>query len=74
MEWGGSNIRPEATGWGSVYFGIEILKSKGESIKVRHLCLAAAAGSAWVGGHGCQACTRLQARPLQKQPVGYPCG
>jgi hypothetical protein len=35
MEWGGSNIRPEATGYGAVYFGLEILKDKGEDIKVR---------------------------------------
>jgi glutamate dehydrogenase (NADP+) len=34
MEWGGSNIRPEATGYGAVYFGLEILKDKGEEIKV----------------------------------------
>lgn len=34
MEWGGSNIRPEATGYGSVYFGLEILKDQGEDIKV----------------------------------------
>jgi glutamate dehydrogenase (NADP+) len=38
MQWGGSNIRPEATGWGAVYFGIEILKSKGENIKVCPVC------------------------------------
>jgi hypothetical protein len=34
LEWGGSNIRPEATGYGAVYFGLEILKDKGEEIKV----------------------------------------
>lgn len=36
MEWGGSNIRPEATGYGAVYFGEEILKEQGDSFKVRH--------------------------------------
>lgn len=35
MEWGGSNIRPEATGYGAVYFGEEILKEQGDSFKVR---------------------------------------
>lgn len=35
MEWGGSNIRPEATGYGAVYFGEEILKDKGETFEVR---------------------------------------
>jgi hypothetical protein len=39
MEWGGSNIRPEATGYGAVYFGLEILQDKGEEIKVRPLLL-----------------------------------
>lgn len=34
MEWGGSNIRPEATGYGAVYFGEEILKETGDSFKV----------------------------------------
>jgi glutamate dehydrogenase/leucine dehydrogenase len=34
MEWGGSNIRPEATGYGAVYFGDEILKEQGDSFKV----------------------------------------
>jgi glutamate dehydrogenase/leucine dehydrogenase len=34
MEWGGSNIRPEATGYGAVYFGEEILKEQGDSFQV----------------------------------------
>lgn len=32
-EWGGSLIRPEATGYGCVYFAVEMLKEKGESLK-----------------------------------------
>lgn len=40
MEWGGSNIRPEATGYGAVYFGLEILQDKGEDIKVGIVCIA----------------------------------
>ncbi|HNT52475.1 MAG TPA: Glu/Leu/Phe/Val dehydrogenase dimerization domain-containing protein, partial [Candidatus Syntrophosphaera sp.] len=32
LEWGGSLIRPEATGYGTVYFADEMLKSKGDSI------------------------------------------
>jgi len=31
--WGGSLIRPEATGYGAVYFAEEMLKTRGESIK-----------------------------------------
>ena len=32
LEWGGSLIRPEATGYGAVYFAEEMLKTKGESL------------------------------------------
>jgi len=32
-EWGGSLIRPEATGYGNVYFAEEMLKSKNNSLK-----------------------------------------
>ena len=32
-EWGGSLIRPEATGYGTVYFAKQMLKTKNESIK-----------------------------------------
>ncbi len=32
-NWGGSLIRPEATGYGAVYFAQEMLKAKGESIE-----------------------------------------
>lgn len=33
IQWGGSLIRPEATGYGNVYFAEEMLKNKGDSIK-----------------------------------------
>ncbi len=32
-EWGGSLIRPEATGYGATYFAEEMLKTKGENFK-----------------------------------------
>ncbi len=32
-EWGGSLIRPEATGYGTVYFAEEMLKTRGDSMK-----------------------------------------
>jgi glutamate dehydrogenase/leucine dehydrogenase len=32
-NWGGSLIRPEATGYGNVYFAEEMLKTRGESFK-----------------------------------------
>ncbi|SHI40372.1 glutamate dehydrogenase (NADP+) [Pseudozobellia thermophila] len=33
LSWGGSKIRPEATGYGTVYFAQDMLKTKGEGIK-----------------------------------------
>jgi glutamate dehydrogenase/leucine dehydrogenase len=33
LEWGGSLIRPEATGYGCTYFAEEMLKTKGKSFK-----------------------------------------
>ena len=35
LDWGGSLIRPEATGYGCVYFVDEMLKAKGESFEGR---------------------------------------
>ncbi len=33
IEWGGSLIRPEATGYGATYFAEEMLKTRGESLQ-----------------------------------------
>ncbi|MBF0253449.1 MAG: NADP-specific glutamate dehydrogenase [Candidatus Omnitrophica bacterium] len=33
LNWGGSLIRPEATGYGAVYFAEEMLKTRGDSFK-----------------------------------------
>ncbi|MBI4645704.1 MAG: NADP-specific glutamate dehydrogenase [Bacteroidia bacterium] len=33
LEWGGSLIRPEATGYGQVYFAEEMLKTQGKDLK-----------------------------------------
>ncbi len=35
QEYGGSEIRPEATGYGAVLFVENVLKDKGESLKVQ---------------------------------------
>lgn len=40
MEYGGSLIRPEATGYGSVYFMHEMLLTRGESIKGKKAILS----------------------------------
>jgi len=44
LNWGGSLIRPEATGYGCVYFAQEMLKTKGESIKDK-ICAVSGSGN-----------------------------
>ena len=40
LEWGGSLIRPEATGYGAVYFAQEMLKTRGESIEGKTVAIS----------------------------------
>lgn len=44
LNWGGSLIRPEATGYGCVYFAQEMLATRGESLKGK-LCLVSGSGN-----------------------------
>lgn len=44
VNWGGSLIRPEATGYGSVYFAQEMLKTKDESFEGKR-CLVSGSGN-----------------------------
>lgn len=44
LKWGGSLIRPEATGYGCVYFAEEMLKTKNDSIKGK-TCLVSGSGN-----------------------------
>jgi len=44
LSWGGSLIRPEATGYGCVYFVEEMLKAKGESLKGK-VCAVSGSGN-----------------------------
>jgi len=44
LSWGGSLIRPEATGYGCVYFVQEMLKTKGESLKGK-VCAVSGSGN-----------------------------
>ncbi len=45
LHWGGSLIRPEATGYGAVYFADEMLKGRGESIRGK-VCTVSGSGNA----------------------------
>ncbi|MBU1344372.1 MAG: NADP-specific glutamate dehydrogenase [Proteobacteria bacterium] len=44
LNWGGSLIRPEATGYGSVFFAEEMLATRKESLKDK-VCLVSASGN-----------------------------
>jgi glutamate dehydrogenase (NADP+) len=44
VNWGGSLIRPEATGYGCVYFALEMLKSRNKSFEGK-LCLVSGSGN-----------------------------
>ncbi|HNW50178.1 MAG TPA: NADP-specific glutamate dehydrogenase [Prolixibacteraceae bacterium] len=44
LEWGGSLIRPEATGYGSVYFADEMLKTRKDNLKGK-VCLVSGSGN-----------------------------
>jgi glutamate dehydrogenase (NADP+) len=44
LNWGGSLIRPEATGYGNVYFAAEMLKHKQDSLEGK-TCLVSGAGN-----------------------------
>ena len=56
LEWGGSLIRPEATGYGAVYFAEEMLKVKGDSLKGK---IATVSGSGNVAQFAVQKLTEL---------------
>ncbi|MBE0654455.1 MAG: NADP-specific glutamate dehydrogenase [Bacteroidales bacterium] len=44
IEWGGSLIRPEATGYGSVYFAQEMLSTIGQELKGK-ICVVSGSGN-----------------------------
>jgi len=44
LNWGGSLIRPEATGYGSVYFAAEMLKTRGDTLEGKR-CLVSGSGN-----------------------------
>jgi glutamate dehydrogenase (NADP+) len=44
LNWGGSLIRPEATGYGAVYFAQEMLKTKGEDLQGK-FCTVSGSGN-----------------------------
>lgn len=47
LNWGGSLVRPEATGFGVVYFAKEMLASKNETIKGKKVAISGFGNVAW---------------------------
>lgn len=47
ISYGGSLIRPEATGYGATYFLVDVLAHEGESIKGKTFCLSGFGNVAW---------------------------
>lgn len=46
-NWGGSILRPEATGFGAVYFAAEMLKTKGTDFKGKTVAISGFGNVAW---------------------------
>jgi glutamate dehydrogenase (NADP+) len=61
LNWGGSLIRPEATGYGCVYFADEMLKSQGQSLAGK-TCLVSGSGN--VSQYTVEKLLDLKAKPI----------
>jgi len=60
-EYGGSLVRPEATGYGCVYFTKEMLKTKSDSLKGKNVVIS---GSGNVAQYAAEKCLELGAKVL----------
>jgi len=47
LNWGGSLVRPEATGFGAVYFAQEMLATRGMSFEGKTVCISGFGNVAW---------------------------
>src|SRR5512136_452916 len=56
LNWGGSLVRPEATGYGATYFAEEMLKTRKESFKGKTVCIS---GSGNVAQYATEKVTQL---------------
>lgn len=61
LGWGGSNLRPEATGYGAVYFAQEMLATRGQSVEGKR---AVVSGSGNVAQYTIQKLIQLGAKPM----------
>jgi len=67
INWGGSLIRPEATGYGTVYFAEEMLKTRNDTLKGK---TALVSGSGNVAQYTVEKLLDLGARPLSLSDSG----
>ena len=61
LNWGGSLIRPEATGYGAVYFAAEMLKTRDTGFDGKRVLIS---GSGNVAQYACEKATQLGAKVL----------
>ena len=61
LNWGGSLIRPEATGYGCVYFAEEMLKTRGQNIKGKRVVIS---GSGNVAQYAAEKVLQLGGKPI----------
>jgi len=61
LKWGGSLIRPEATGYGAVYFAEEMLKTRGDSLAGK-VCTVSGSGN--VAQYTVEKLLQLGAKPV----------
>jgi len=61
LSWGGSLIRPEATGYGTVYFAQSMLKTKGQDLKGKNVVVS---GSGNVAQYAVEKCLHIGAKVL----------
>ncbi len=61
LKWGGSLIRPEATGYGTVYFAEEMLKTRSQSMKGKTVTVS---GSGNVAQYATEKCLDLGGKPV----------
>ena len=61
LNWGGSLVRPEATGYGAVYFAAEMLKTRDTGFDGKRVLIS---GSGNVAQYACEKATQLGAKVL----------
>lgn len=67
LTWGGSLIRPEATGYGTVYFAQSMLETRGDSLAGKTVTVS---GSGNVAQYACEKSTQLGAKVVTLSDSG----